>query len=92
MCTAGVCHQVCEEPPTIQLNFEHQATDQAAGLDGFYATSKANRCVVCGNDTHYLRCVCVGGGGGGGHGGGGEPGAWWLQLWRDEARGGKCLR
>jgi hypothetical protein len=63
---------VCEEPPTIQLSFEHQATDQAAGLDGFYATSKANRCVVCGNDTHYLRWA-------GGKGGGGRmEGRGWL--------------
>lgn len=25
------------------------------GLDGFYSTSRANRCVVCGQEQHYLR-------------------------------------
>lgn len=25
------------------------------GLDGFYSTSRANRCVVCGCEEHYLR-------------------------------------
>ncbi|KXZ46857.1 hypothetical protein GPECTOR_40g591 [Gonium pectorale] len=51
----GLAVQVCEDPPTIQLLFEHQNTDQQTGADDFYTQSKANRCVGCGCGTHYLR-------------------------------------
>eukprot|EP00775_Hariotina_reticulata_P003770 gene3770-4029_t len=43
------------DPPTIRLLFEHKNADQQVGLDGFYSTSRANRCVVCGQEEHYLR-------------------------------------
>ncbi|GLI59187.1 hypothetical protein VaNZ11_001019 [Volvox africanus] len=51
----GLAVQVCEDPPTIQLLFEHQSTDQQTGADDFYTQSKANRCVGCGCSSHYLR-------------------------------------
>ncbi|GIL77185.1 hypothetical protein Vretimale_3160 [Volvox reticuliferus] len=51
----GLAVQVCEDPPTIQLLFEHQNTDQQTGADDFYTQSKANRCVGCGCSSHYLR-------------------------------------
>ncbi|KAG2495263.1 hypothetical protein HYH03_006536 [Edaphochlamys debaryana] len=51
----GLAVQVCEEPPTIQLLFEHTTTDQQLGADDFYTQSKANRCVGCGEADHYLR-------------------------------------
>lgn len=47
--------QVSEDPPTIRLLFEHTQTDQDAGMDTFYSSSRENRCVVCGEQGHYLR-------------------------------------
>ncbi len=43
--------QVSDSPPTIQLLFEHNTTDQQSGADDFYTHSKANRCVACGCDS-----------------------------------------
>lgn len=51
----GLADKVCGDPPTIRLKFEHKSADQQAGLDGFYTQSKRNRCVVCGEESHYLR-------------------------------------
>eukprot|EP00879_Flechtneria_rotunda_P011906 GHRR01012435.1.p1 GENE.GHRR01012435.1~~GHRR01012435.1.p1 ORF type:complete len:931 (+),score=387.60 GHRR01012435.1:2246-5038(+) len=51
----GLAELVQQDPPTIRLKFEHKNADQQVGLDGFYSTSRANRCVVCGQEQHYLR-------------------------------------
>ena len=42
-------------PPTIRLRFQHQESDQNAGMQHFYVASRENRCVVCGDTSHYLR-------------------------------------
>lgn len=39
----GLADKVADDPPTIQLKFEHKATDQLNG-DDFYTHSKENRC------------------------------------------------
>lgn len=41
-------------PAPCRLLFEHKNTDQASGSQ-FYSQSKANRCVACGEEGHYLR-------------------------------------
>ena len=46
---------MCDDPPTIQLTFEHKVGDQAAGNEAFYTSSRNNQCVVCGGRTHLLR-------------------------------------
>ncbi|KAK9822142.1 hypothetical protein WJX74_010568 [Apatococcus lobatus] len=51
----GLADKVADDPPTIQLKFEHKATDQLTGSDDFYTHSKENRCVACGDDSHFLR-------------------------------------
>ena len=47
--------RVCDDPPTIQLTFEHKIGDQDLGQDAFYTASRDNRCVVCASKTHLLR-------------------------------------
>ena len=39
----GLADKVADDPPTIQLRFEHKATDQLTGSDDFYTHSKENR-------------------------------------------------
>lgn len=41
--------------PTIRLRFPHQNSDQNAGLQHYYVASRENKCVVCGDTSHYLR-------------------------------------
>ena len=44
---------MCEDPPTIRLNFEPGGR---AHLDEkYYLADKANRCCVCGNEGSWLR-------------------------------------
>lgn len=43
------------EPLTVRLLFDHKDEDQRAGKHTFYSTARANRCVGCGADRHYLR-------------------------------------
>ena len=50
-----LAERVSGEPPTIRLRFQHRDSDQAAAVDAFYMTSKANHCVACGEEGHYLR-------------------------------------
>ena len=51
----GLAERVSGEPPTIRLRFQHRDSDQVAAVDAFYMTSKANHCVACGEEGHYLR-------------------------------------
>jgi hypothetical protein len=51
----GLADRVSVDPPVIRLRFQHKVADQEAGVDAFYAQSKANRCVGCGEEGHYLR-------------------------------------
>lgn len=51
----GLAARVSDDPPTIRLLFEHRVGDQVGGADAFYSGSRANRCVVCGEEQHYLR-------------------------------------
>lgn len=51
----GIAEEVSTEPPTIRLLFQHANADQTTGMDAFYSQSKRNRCVVCGEERHYLR-------------------------------------
>eukprot|EP00884_Botryococcus_braunii_P003253 jgi/Botrbrau1/12929/Bobra.92_1s0009.1 len=55
----GLAVRVSDSPPTIQLLFEHKTGDQDSGIEAFYMHSKANRCVACGEDSHYLRYKVV---------------------------------
>jgi len=50
----GIAEKVRDEPLTIRLLFEHKKSDQDAG-ERFYTEQKVNRCVVCGEEEHYLR-------------------------------------
>lgn len=47
------------EPYTIRLLFQHQMTDTLNGTHEFYAQSRVNRCVSCGEEDHYLRYKVV---------------------------------
>lgn len=51
----GLAKRVADDPPTIQLLFEHQNIDQDTGEDEFYSQSKSNQCVGCGEQGHYMR-------------------------------------
>lgn len=42
-------------PLTIRLLFEHQQSDQNEGQQHFYVAHRENRCVSCGDASHYLR-------------------------------------
>ncbi|KAF5833248.1 hypothetical protein DUNSADRAFT_10486 [Dunaliella salina] len=50
----NIAEKVRDEPLTIRLLFEHKKSDQDAG-ERFYSEQKINRCVVCGEEEHYLR-------------------------------------
>eukprot|EP00210_Caulerpa_lentillifera_P000734 g711.t1 len=47
------------EPYVIRLLFQHQMTDTLNGIHEFYAQSRVNRCVSCGQEEHYLRYKVV---------------------------------
>ena len=51
----GLGRRICDDPPTIQLTFEHKVGDQDAGQEAFYTASRDNCCVVCGSHKHLLR-------------------------------------
>lgn len=51
----GLGKRVCDDPPTIQLTFEHKIGDQDLGQDAFYTASRDNCCVVCASKVHLLR-------------------------------------
>uniref|UniRef100_A0A7S1SY78 3'-5' exonuclease domain-containing protein n=1 Tax=Tetraselmis chuii TaxID=63592 RepID=A0A7S1SY78_9CHLO len=51
----GLATLVADQENTIRLNFQHQNTGKADASNRFYATSKSNHCVVCGESGHYLR-------------------------------------
>lgn len=51
----NLADRVGDDPPTIQLRFQHSTADQDNSVDGYYAVCKANCCVVCGLSSHYLR-------------------------------------
>lgn len=51
----GLGKRICDDPPTIQLTFEHKIGDQDLGQDAFYTASRDNRCVVCAGKVHLLR-------------------------------------
>ncbi|KAK9816641.1 hypothetical protein WJX72_003201 [[Myrmecia] bisecta] len=53
--TRGLADRICDDPATIQLRFAHKTGDQMQGFGAFYAQSKINRCVGCGEEGHYLR-------------------------------------
>lgn len=46
------------EQPTIRLNFVHRQDDQDGQTSAFYTAGKANRCVGCGAEDHYLKYRC----------------------------------
>ncbi|GAX75756.1 hypothetical protein CEUSTIGMA_g3199.t1 [Chlamydomonas eustigma] len=50
----GIAERISHDPPIIRLLFEHKGADQQAG-NTFYSQCKSNRCVVCGDESHYLR-------------------------------------
>eukprot|EP00803_Ostreobium_quekettii_P004481 evm.model.scf_2336.1 EVM.evm.TU.scf_2336.1 scf_2336:1322-8896(+) len=52
----GLADKVADEPYTIKLRFQHStADDENFGAHQFYVRGRLNRCVVCGEDNHYLR-------------------------------------
>lgn len=51
----NLAQRVSDDPPTIRLRFQHSTNDQENAVDEFYAESKSNCCVVCGEAGHYLR-------------------------------------
>jgi len=48
-----------EDPLVIRLLFQHRTSDEANKCHDFYVQSRANRCVSCGEDGHYLRYKIV---------------------------------
>ena len=44
-----------DQPRSIRLLFDHKVGDQSSGADAFYASSKRNACVVCGEPCRFLR-------------------------------------
>jgi cation-transporting P-type ATPase D len=53
--TKGLAVLVQEEPFTVRLTFAHRDDDSQRGSAAFYTSSRANRCVACGEGGHYLR-------------------------------------
>ena len=51
----GLAVLVQEEPFTVRLTFAHRDDDRQRGSAAFYTSSRANRCVACGEGGHYLR-------------------------------------
>lgn len=51
----GLAELVAEEPFTVRLLFEHKTSDQDKNLHRFYTAAKHNRCVACGEGSHWLR-------------------------------------
>eukprot|EP00873_Tetraselmis_striata_P010402 jgi/Tetstr1/430666/TSEL_020459.t1 len=51
----GLATAVPDQENTIRLTFQHQNSGKADKSNRFYATSKSNQCVVCGEAGHYLR-------------------------------------
>lgn len=50
----GLAEYVEKEPPSVRLLFEPKGKPEYEGND-FYIQSKSNRCVGCGESSHYLR-------------------------------------
>ncbi|CAM6097604.1 unnamed protein product [Calypogeia fissa] len=50
----GLAVYMEEEPPSVRLLFEPKGRPEYKGND-FYIQSKSNRCVGCGESSHYLR-------------------------------------
>ena len=57
--TKALWLQVSDDPLTVQLTFQHKTTDQARGTSEYYQAAKNNKCVVCGEEGHYLRSVPI---------------------------------
>ncbi|KAG6557252.1 hypothetical protein Mapa_001179 [Marchantia paleacea] len=50
----GLAEFIQEDPPAVKLLFEPKGRPDDAGNE-FYVQSKSNRCVGCGESSHYLR-------------------------------------
>ncbi|OAE24805.1 hypothetical protein AXG93_1988s1090 [Marchantia polymorpha subsp. ruderalis] len=50
----GLAEFIQEDPPAVKLLFEPKGRPDDEGND-FYVQSKSNRCVGCGESSHYLR-------------------------------------
>ena len=44
-----------EDPLVVRLTFAHRDDDQHKGSAQFFSTARVNRCVTCGEGSHYLR-------------------------------------
>ncbi|KAL4425764.1 hypothetical protein ABPG75_009780 [Micractinium tetrahymenae] len=51
----GLAEKMSDDPLCVRLTFQHKTGDQQQGTSEFYTVEKANRCVACGEEGHYLR-------------------------------------